>query len=297
MQEPIGQTWVPTFLENVYKETGGHPMLIQYVMQQVCIAPANEAEQSMEKAFAKFAREQRSQFNAWWSRYCTLLARRIYARLPDDGSALPKRVLTDEFGSDEANDALEILQHVGLVNAEEDDYAFRYSGEMFHRWYREYGILGDAPQHDPELYSRLREIGANLANKYLSAWKIYQSDIPNYSGALVEMRGVLEMLLDKYAPNNLVQVEPNFKLETDRQEPALRQRIRYMVRQSQNGERAKEIVSDYNLFEIQCERLSSVATMFHRTSSGMAHETATRDMAYKALKQWDGILAQLIPDA
>ena len=37
MQEPIGgQEWPEEFLEHMYRETGGHPMLLQYMMQQIC---------------------------------------------------------------------------------------------------------------------------------------------------------------------------------------------------------------------------------------------------------------------
>lgn len=135
-----------------------------------------------------------------------------------------------------------------------------------------------------------------MADKYLSAWKIYQSDVPNYSGVLVELRGVLEYLVDIYAPDDHVKSESGFKFEADRQEPTLRQRIRYLARQLYNSERTKEVVSDYNLFEITCEQLARLATMAHRSASSMAHDTATREMAYRALKQWDSILAQLLPE-
>ena len=296
MQEPVDTQWSGTFLRQTYAETGGHPMLLQYVMQHVCSGSPEIAEQLAQQAALKFIRERGWQFSEWWNRFCSPTAQRIYMRLPDDGGLLPLRTLTREFGLDKANDALEILQHVGLVISEEDDFSFRYAGEMFRRWYRVYGTLSEAPQHDPELYARLSQIGPGLGDKYLSAWRIYQSDIPNYSGALVEMRGVLEYLVDRFAPSKVVQAETGFKFETDRQEPTLRQRIRYMMRQHYGADRTKEIVSDYNLLEIASDQLAGLTTMAHRTTSGMAHDTATREMAYRALKQWDSILVQLIPD-
>jgi hypothetical protein len=69
-----------------------------------------------------------------------------------------------------------------------------------------------------------------------------------------------------------------------------------MARKLYDVEQTKEIVSDYNLLEITCEQLAQVATMASRTASVMAHEKASREQAYRALKQWDGILAQLLPD-
>jgi len=297
MQDPIEHEWPGIFLTQAYLETGGHPMLLQYLMQHIYAALPGSAEHALEQTIARFMRGHGWQFGEWWGRYCTPLAQRVYVRLPDDGSTLSLRALTREFGLNEANDALEILQHIGLAAAEEDGFAFRYSGEMFRHWYRVYGTLAEAPQHDPQLYERLAIIGPELANKYLSAWRIYQNDIPNYSGVLVELRGVLEYLVDRYAPNDHVQAMPGFKLETDRQEPTLRQRIRYLARQLYDAERTKEITSDYNLLEIACEQLTQLATMAHRSASGMVHEQATREMAYKALKQWDSILAQLVPSS
>lgn len=297
MQEPSGIEWETAFMQRVWSETGGHPMLIQYIMQQTCSLTTPEiAAQSLSMATQKFSREHKRQFAQWWEKYCTPTAQRIYQRLPDDGSPLSLSTLVREFGLNDANDALEILQHVGLSVAEADETRYRYAGEMFRRWFRIYGTMTEAPLHDTELSARLGNISPNLAAKYLSAWKIYQSDLPNYSGVLVELRGVLESLLDRYAPNSVVQNEPNFKFETDRKEPTLRQRLRHMARQQYDAERAKEIVSDYNLFEINSEALSRLATMAHRTASGMAHDTATREMAFRALKQWDSILAQLIPN-
>lgn len=139
MQEPIEREWPRSFLELVYEETGGQPFLLQYIMQQVCSTPTPNEETLqtvVAQAIKKFAKERHWQFSEWWERYCTPAAQRVYNRLPDDGSTLPLRALTREFGSDAAHEALEILQHVGIVAAEDDGFAFRYTGEMFRRWYR-----------------------------------------------------------------------------------------------------------------------------------------------------------------
>jgi hypothetical protein len=295
MQEPIERKWPEAFLTKTYDETGGHPMLLQYVMQHICASPPEMAEHSLEQATAQFLQRHGWQFGEWWGRYCTPTAQRVYARLPDDGSTLPLRALTREFGLNEANDALEVLQHVGLAAAEEEGFAFRYSGEMFRRWYRVYGTLAEVPQHDPELYARLGKIGPELADKYLSAWKIYQVDLPNYSGAIGEMRDTLSLLLDKIAPDDQVSAQPDFRLEPGQERPTRRQRVRYAVWQRYSAEHTREIISDFDLLEIGCDQLAQLTTGAFRVSSGMTHVTATRDMAYRTLKQWDSILAQLVP--
>lgn len=139
MQQPIERAWSTPFLDLVYQETGGHPFLLQYIMQYVCNSSNDTdelARQAVERAVNKFNQERSWQFGEWWRRYCTDMAQHVYHRLPDDGTTLPLRELTREFGSTEANEALEILQHVGLVAGQDEGYAFRYAGEMFRRWYR-----------------------------------------------------------------------------------------------------------------------------------------------------------------
>jgi hypothetical protein len=160
-----------------------------------------------------------------------------------------------------------------------------------------YGTLAESPIHDPELHARLAKIGNDLADKYLSAWKIYQADLPNYSGAIGEMRDVLTLLLDVIAPDEQVSAEPGFRLEPGAQRPNRRQRVRYAARRRYNKERTNEITSDYDLLETACDQIAQVAISAFGTASGLAHTTATRERAYRALKQWDSILAQLLPDA
>ncbi|NJN68706.1 MAG: hypothetical protein HC884_19370 [Chloroflexaceae bacterium] len=260
MQEPLGQEWSDAFLETVYRETGGHPMLLQYIMQYVCSRAPGAVEPLAEEAIATFAREQRRQFSQWWSRYCSPDARLVYARLPDDGSLIPRRNLTREFGSTSADNALEILQHVGLVTAAEDGFAFRYSGEMFRRWYREYGKddLNDVPRHDPDIYTRLCNIQPHLGDRYLTAWKIYQNpEFANYSGAAAEMRDIITGLLDVIAPKDAVEKEAGFKREKGRKEPSRIQQVAYAVRHiyGPGTKETTEVPSDYSLLEAEWEKL------------------------------------------
>ena len=296
MQEPIAQRWQRPFLEYVYRETGGHPMLLQYVMQRVCQQWPDALrrvtlEQLAQETVERFARERGWQFGEWWARYCSPTAQRVYARIADDGGVVPLRSLVHEFGLEEANDAVEILQHVGIVAAAEEGLAFRCTGDMFRRWYRRYGTLTGGPMHDPELHARLAELGSDLADKYLSAWRIFQAEMPNYSGAVSELRDILTLLLDSIAPSESVQAEANFRFEQDQSRPTRRQRVRYAARKRHHRERSMEIASDFD----HVESLTKVVTNAYGRTSGLTHTTATREQAYQALKQWESIFAQLLP--
>lgn len=302
MQEPIDHQWDSTFLKYLYRETGGHPMLLQYAMQHVCLRwPEAKGRlttrQLAERIVEKFARERGWQFGQWWERYCSTSAQRVYTRLYHAGGVVQLQSLVHEFGLEDSNDAVEILQHVGLVKEENSDarFGFRCAGDMFRRWYGRYGALADAPAHDPELHARLVAVGTVPADKYLSAWRIYQEKMPNYSGAVGELRDTLTLIIDSIAPIENVQAEPNFQLEHGRTRPTRRQRVHYAARKQQSRERAKEIASDVDLVETLSDQLAHVVTDSYRRASGQVHTTATRVQAYQALKQWESIFAQLLP--
>ena len=120
--------------------------------------------------------------------------------------------------------------------------------------------------------------------------------MPNYSGAIGEIRDTFTLLLNEIAPEDQVISAANFRLEPGQRKPTRRQRVRYAARQRYSAGRAREIISDIGLLETTCDQLAQVATSAYRTASGMAHTAATRESTYRALKQWDSILAQLVPD-
>jgi len=301
MEEPSNCTWEEKFKKHTFQETGGQPMLMQYLMQQVYRAfLENEVEFSpeifLEQATKKFISQRHWQFSEWWDRYCTPVAQHIYARLPADDSTLPLRSLIKEFGN-QTHDALDILQHIGIAQVEDDGFAFRFSGKMFQHWYQFYGSIADAPVHDQKIYDKLASITPEFADKYLSAWRICQTDLPNYSGAAGEIRDTLTQVLHKLAPDKLVMAQPNFALEKNQKTPTRGQRIRYVMqlRYSKKAKRsnamAKEIASDIDILETQ---LTNVVQKAYGDASGMTHTTATREKVYRLLKRFDNILAQLV---
>jgi AAA+ ATPase superfamily predicted ATPase len=140
-----GTQWSGTLCERMYAETGGHPMLIQYLMRHISQQPADQAQLTFERAVQIFEDEQQKQLEQWWSEYCSPLSRQIYACLPDDKSALTRSMLNQTFETDIflVGHALEILQHVGIVaiHGKGATQRISYAGEIFRRWYRTtYGL-------------------------------------------------------------------------------------------------------------------------------------------------------------
>ena len=166
MQEPIGgQAWPEEFLKYMHRETGGHPMLLQYMMQQICSnrlvtesCPTQLIEQAKEAA-SDFAKNQYGEFEEWWGKYCSPLAQRIYDRLVNNASNLSREKINTLGNVSEVSSALNILQHVGIASEDEDEdkktVTYGYSGEMFRRWF-------DRSGYDPDSVPQETESGIDL---------------------------------------------------------------------------------------------------------------------------------------
>ncbi|MBP1467448.1 hypothetical protein EYB53_017170 [Candidatus Chloroploca sp. M-50] len=297
MQDPMGITWSDEFLQFAYQQTGGHPMLLQYAMQKVIsqTKDPDKAVSVLNQAIQKFSINRSWHFEEWFNRYCTPTARRIYSMMPEDGTAIPLRDIVREFGVSEANAATEILQHVGIVVSEDDGMLFRYSGEMFRNWFRKYGSVEDTIEHDHAVYLRLARVQSehDLAEKYLTAWKTCQASLPNYSGAVSEIRDTFTLVLQALAPDEQVKGATDFKPEPGQTRPTRRQKVRYLARERYNKITAAEIENDTNLFEVL---LSELAVNAYNAASALTHTSATRESAFEILKRWDTILKRLLPE-
>lgn len=284
-----------SFLHRAYAETGGHPMLLQFLMLQV-LDNSDPSDYGLDNAISLCEQSRRWQFQEWWTRYCTPSAQRVYAKMPDDGLTIPLRAITLEFGSDEASSALDVLLHTGLVSAEDDGFAYRYAMDLFRRWFRRHASLSPQASHDILIYQSLQEIDQGIADKYRSAWSIFEADLSDYSGAAATIRETLTLLLDILAPEQLVMAEPDFVDENHVGYPTRRQRVRFAARQRlmMDTDSIRELSGDFELLDADCEQLAAIATLAYKSTSGLVHSVAARDQAYQALKQWDAILSRIL---
>ena len=173
MREPIGgQYWPEEFLEYMHSETGGHPMLLQYMMQQICSnrlvtksCPNQLIEQAKESA-SNFAKNQYGEFEGWWEKYCSPLAQRIYDRLVKTASNLSRSELNKLGNLREVSSALNILQHVGIASEDEESMTYGYSGEMFRRWFDRSGYDPDSVHQETESETDLDQEGPAASETY-----------------------------------------------------------------------------------------------------------------------------------
>ena len=146
MESPISYHWSRDFLKRVYAETGGHPMFLQYIMQQICKAPLENGERGIDQAVKQFEQELgRRLFDDWWEKYCTTTMRELYGQLNSDGSLIGKgqlvEVFKNKYTSFEINDAIITLEYMGLITTERDGFDVRYSSNIFYRWYHNYNLI------------------------------------------------------------------------------------------------------------------------------------------------------------
>jgi hypothetical protein len=212
-----------------------------------------------------------------------------------DGTGVELSALTTEFGARGCSEAVEILQHVGVVGVDQDTLIVRRTGLMFSEWQRLHGPAVQSARHDPAIYDMLDKIDTAFAAKYAAAWGIVGSEQPNYSGAVSEIRDTITLTLNRIAPDDRVAASAGFKLETGQDRPTRKQRARFAVSQKQAPSGlAKALSDDLGLFESYADRFASFVGSTYSFASGLTHTTSTYDLAYQALKQADSILAQLL---
>jgi hypothetical protein len=156
--EPIQYAWTDDFIEEVFTLTGGHPFIIQYLMQTVCNFGLNRANQSLEEAKRQFLRNQRFQFKNWWDKFDSS-TRMIYARLAE-GNSLSRKSILKEFG-DASDQSISVLSHTGVANYNWETGYLKHAGSLFKEWFEQFGDLNVTP----DIASIVDELLKNLERK------------------------------------------------------------------------------------------------------------------------------------
>jgi len=156
--DPIQYTWADDFIEKVFTSTGGHPFIIQYLMQTVCSLELDSANQSLEEAKRQFLRNQRFQFKNWWDKFDSS-TRMIYMRLAE-GKPLSRISILKEFG-DSSDRSISILSHTGVANYNWETGYLNYAGSLFKDWFDQFGDLNVTP----DIASRVDELLKDLERR------------------------------------------------------------------------------------------------------------------------------------
>jgi hypothetical protein len=293
MTEASGLNIANDAIELAFDETGGHPMILQYVMQKLLTHSANTTGISIQTCIFDFETNRAWQFGEWWSKYCDATSQLVYSSLPENHSYKAVAAFANELGGYEASKALEILQHVGIAELSADNSQARRRCRMFTRWAEKYAGNVASIVFDSGLATLLEKLDPTLREKYVSAWAIYNQVMPNYSGAVSEMRDLVTQVLHLVSPDTAVEEQANFAFEKGLTNPTRRQRVMYLFGLG-NKEQGKAVASEDELLEIHATQLASVLTKSYANASALTHTTASRPLAYTAIKQAESIVAQLV---
>lgn len=296
VREPSAVEFEDNFCRSVHDQTGGQPMLTQYLMNEVCSRSVGEDPQTMlAQATRKFVSERSWQFSDWWYKSLTPDSQRVYRRLPVDGSPIQLSELAREFGARASNEAIEILQHVGIGELDEETLMVRRRGCMFSNWQQVHAPPIQSPNHDDRIFIKLNELDPAFGAKYSAAWGILAGNHANYSGAVSEIRDTVTLVLKRLAPDDAVSTMPGFAYESGQAAPTRRQRARFaVIQRQQSNAGTKSLLDDVGLFESYADQFGSFVSSTYGYASGLTHTTSSFDHAYQALKQADSILAQLL---
>lgn len=155
MCEPVQYDWSKNFIEQVYDLTGGHPFLIQYLMQIICNSREDNPFQSLENAKKHFLKNQRFQFQNWWDKFDDS-TRSLYSRLTEISPTFRKTIIA-EFGLS-IDRSISILSHTGVVSFKWENGAISTAGSLFKDWFNQFGDLSVPPDLASRVDKLLKDI-------------------------------------------------------------------------------------------------------------------------------------------
>jgi hypothetical protein len=170
VNEPTNNSLSSEFAKRVFQETGGHPALIQYLMKFVCDRDLDTAEQSLGQALESFYIYERDKFEGWWKKFPSL-AQQVYAQILSAGTPVSRQFLIQSFNSTDIGRALDILCHSGVVSYDDERDSYVAAGQMFPRWFNQFGIVQTTPELSERVDRLLRDVERalrNLLQKHLS---------------------------------------------------------------------------------------------------------------------------------
>lgn len=170
VNEPTNNYLPSEFAERVFQETGGHPALIQYLMKLVCDGDLDTAEQSLDQALETFYLYERDKFEKWWEKFSPL-AQQVYAQILSTGTSVSRQFLIKAFNSTDIGRALAILCHSGVVSYDSERDAYTAAGQMFPRWFSQFGVVRTTSELSERVDRLLRDVERalrSLLQKHLS---------------------------------------------------------------------------------------------------------------------------------
>jgi len=176
--KPLEAPPAQTIQDEIYRQSGGHPFLIQYLMWRICHDnPVVATKDDVEEAIDIFHR-QRDDFQNWWESLSEVEGK-VYALLARDELAMSRKDICAELGIErkEAGDVLNFLCYLGIAKQPERNH-FCVSSLMFRDWAEDEEFPVPPPRAMPKVFishsskdkAFAEHLAADLKNAGLEVW-------------------------------------------------------------------------------------------------------------------------------
>lgn len=296
-QQPIENGLSQDVAREIFVVTGGHPFLAQYILHHICEHDLAEAYARLEEGVDKFLQDEAGQFVTWWRHHFSRDERTAYIYLSETEKRISRPEINAVTGGETGGTALATLCNFGVVRSDVLQ-RYRTNGELFRKWVSQFSSSEKAAAlYDSNIYSTLSMLDPEIARKYATAWSIYGSEFENYSGAVSEVRDVVTLTLHLLAPDSQVRSQSWYRPEKDNngqdlKTPTRRQRVEYIIKNK--SDHSRNLPEHLALLETLAEQVGKGLTGTYSYASAKTHRTATRNQAWRCLKQLDSVLAQIL---
>lgn len=140
VHEPTGGRFGSDVGESVWRDTGGHPFIIQYLMHHLCESEKEGVEEALEVAGRKFINEHDIVFRQWWFDHLEEHERKVYRVLRRKKNMSVEEV-AQELGYPKGTirQNLKTLSYIGLVRGVKGAYTI--AGEIFDKWIEDNDVV------------------------------------------------------------------------------------------------------------------------------------------------------------
>ena len=145
VREPSEHHWPEPLVDRVHDATGGHPCVIQYLMQRLCDREVERWPEVLPTAERQFIHEQGPLFYNWWQHFDDV-ARDIYADLSHAGATAEADLIARHAHGGKR--ALDVLAHTGVIRWDKAARTVELAGTLFRDWVLD-GVLAGARAGGP----------------------------------------------------------------------------------------------------------------------------------------------------
>lgn len=160
-------------------------------------------------------------------------------------------------------------------------------------------IAGIPSQEPPwsEAEQRIVDTLASLVTSAANSYRQAHDDLAasariSYRGTAAELREAFREVLDHLAPDEPVLAQPNFKLEDDRTQPTMRQKVRFILKSRKRSKPSKETAE--KTADLIDGLTASLVRSVYGSASQSTHVAPSKDEVRRVKNYVDSVLTDLL---